>query len=123
MEAWQTVKEYISDSYSFITNEAWQLGADTKSGFGSLYTDIVTETSDVFVDIANSITWGQEQEPEKVETPVEELETSTKSAFLEDVNISNKEKIEVFAVESFPSKQNPEIVNVNDSEKKKESNF
>ena len=41
METWQTIKDYISESYSFITNEAWQLGVDTKSGFGTLYTDIV----------------------------------------------------------------------------------
>lgn len=43
MEAWQTVKDYISESYSLITNEAWQLGVDTKTGFGTLYTDIVSK--------------------------------------------------------------------------------
>lgn len=43
METWQTVKDYISESYSFIANEAWQLGVDTKSGFGTLYTDIVSK--------------------------------------------------------------------------------
>lgn len=74
----------------------------------------------MFIDIANSITWGQ-QETENAETPVEELENPSKSAFLEDVNILNKEKIEVFAIESFPSKNTEGAKN--EAEKKNESNF